>query len=84
MARNLSRLSSHRHLVDDNFPSTLNLETNLQLAGGRQLAARDGLEPHLVERVRGVGDQLPQEDVLVGVHEWIMRSINWRTSVWTL
>ena len=46
---------------------SIRLEANLQLTGGRQLWTGDGLEAHFVEGVRGVGDQLPQEDVLMGV-----------------
>ena len=43
------------------------LQVNRQLVRGRQLGAGQRLESPLVERVRGVRDQLPQEDLLVGV-----------------
>jgi len=41
---------------------------NVELRVGLQhRLVGEGLEADLVERIRGVGDELPQEDLLVGV-----------------
>ncbi len=42
---------------------------------------RKCLEPQLVAGIGGVGDQLTQEDLLVGIEEWIMRCSSCLTSV---
>jgi hypothetical protein len=43
------------------------LERDLELAGGHELRVRERLEADLVEGVGGVRDQLAQEDVLMRV-----------------
>src|SRR5262249_33435910 len=59
---------AHSVVVDAERPRRrVGLQANLQLAGGQEVAAGDGFEPELVERVRGIRDQLAEEDVLVGV-----------------
>ena len=45
----------------------IDLEGDLRLARRRQLRAAQRLEPHLVDGIRGVRDQLAQENILVRV-----------------